>query len=58
MSKANAGGSVYSLHVDELTGDTREVLETRRTDLNVAYDDAQLIRSILHRKAWVVEERP
>lgn len=57
MSKANSGGRVYSLHVNELTGDAQEVLETQRTDLDVAYDDAQLIRSVLHRKAWVVEEK-
>lgn len=46
---------VYSLLVSE-EGDTQEVLETRRTDKGTAYDDANLIRGILHRKAWVVEE--
>jgi hypothetical protein len=45
---------VYSQHVTE-DGQTSEALETRRTAKGVAYDDANLIRGILHRKAWVVE---
>lgn len=45
---------VYSQHVSE-NGDSHEELETRRTSKGVAYDDANLIRGVLHRKAWVVE---
>jgi hypothetical protein len=50
---------VISLHVTETPeGEViskREVLEVQRTSKNVALDDADLIRTILHRKAWVVE---
>lgn len=46
---------VHSIHVlaDEQKID---VIETRRTDKNVAYDDVDLIRSVLFRKAYVKEE--
>ncbi len=46
---------VYSLHVNEVTGNTQEVFEVSRTDPKVAYDDAYLIRSVLCRKAWVLD---
>jgi hypothetical protein len=45
---------VWSLTVPE-EGDALKALETRRTDKGAAYDDANLIRGILHRKARVVE---
>lgn len=45
---------VHSLHVLG-EGQATEVLETIRTDKSVAYNDAELIRSTLHRKVWVTE---
>lgn len=45
---------VYSTHVLE-DGQSYTELETRRTAKGVAYDDANLIRGVLHRKAWVIE---
>jgi hypothetical protein len=46
---------VISLHVNEEADTSQEVLETQRTAKGVAYEDASLIRTILGRKAWVVE---
>lgn len=38
----------------QIINDTaRDVVEVTRSSKNVAEDDAALIRSILHRKAWV-----
>lgn len=50
----NVSYRVHSLHVSE-EGNTEEVIETRRTSNGAAQDDAILIRSVLHRKAWVEE---
>lgn len=52
--QANVSYRVHSLHVRD-DGQTEEVVETRRTDPKVAFDDTIIIRGILHRKAWVVE---
>jgi hypothetical protein len=46
---------VHSTHVNELTGDTWEELETQRTEPKVAQEDAYLIRTILHRRTRVEE---
>jgi hypothetical protein len=43
---------VWSTHLEP---DQHDELETRRTDKNVAYQDRELIQSILHRRAWVNE---
>lgn len=47
---------VISVHVDEESDTSREVLETSRTNKPTAYEDAGLIRTILGRKAFVVEQ--
>ena len=50
---------VISVHVTENTeGEvigSREVLEVQRTHKSTALNDADIIRTVLHRKAWVVE---
>lgn len=52
--QTNLSYHVHSFYVRE-DGQSEEVVETRRTDPRVAFDDTILIRGILHRKAWVVE---
>lgn len=52
--QTNVSYHVHSLHIRD-DGQTKEVVETRRTDPKVAFDDTIIIRGILHRKAWVVE---
>lgn len=47
---------VVSVHYDEATQESREMVEVTRSDKRVAEDDAALIRSILHRKSWVEEQ--
>jgi hypothetical protein len=41
---------VFSRHEDGT-----DVLETQRTDGGVANQDVDLLKSVLHRTAWVVE---
>jgi hypothetical protein len=44
---------VWSTLVNELTGESRDVVEVSRSDRKVAEDDASLIRWVGHRKSWV-----
>ncbi len=48
----------HSTHVDELTGDSWEELESSRTDPKAAQEDAYLIRTILHRRTRLEEVDP
>lgn len=47
--------NVFSRVLNEDGETGTDQLETRRTDKNAAYEDRNLIQSILHRKAWVQE---
>lgn len=53
---------VWSQHPEKLDtdGSPLAICELVRTDRNTAYNDAEIIRGIVGRKAWVqeTEERP